>query len=133
MRLPAWGEFTFEASRSRGPGGQSVNRTSSAALLRWPVAQTRSFTENEVRLLLQKLGSQLTTEGELLIRSEVHKSLEDNRRECLRRLSDKIEKALRPVKKRVATKPTRSSVHKRLTTKKLLSDKKKSRKTQWDD
>lgn len=132
MKLPAWGEFTFEASRSRGPGGQSVNRTSSAALLRWKIADTQSFTEWEVRTLLHKLGSQLTNEGELLIRSEVHKSLEDNRRECLRRLGDKIAKALTPVKKRVKTKPTRSSVQKRLTGKKINSDKKKSRSGRWE-
>lgn len=132
MKLPAWGEFTFEASRSRGPGGQSVNRTSSAALLRWKIADTQSFTEWEVRTLLQRLGSQLTNEGELLIRSEVHKSLEDNRRECLRRLGEKIAKALAPVKKRVKTKPTRSSVQKRLTTKKINSDKKKSRTEKFD-
>lgn len=133
MRLPAWTELTFESSRSRGPGGQSVNRTSSAALLRWAPGASRSFTEQEIQTLLAKLGGQLTKEGEILIRSEVHKSLEDNRRECLRRLAEKIARALRPVKKRVATKPTKSSVRRRLTAKKQHSEKKKSRSERWEE
>lgn len=131
-RLPPYHELQFEAVRSRGPGGQNVNKTNSASILRWNVPSTT--LPEPVRLrLLDKLGPQLTETGDLLIRSDVHRDLEQNKKACLEKLSAAIEKALFVPKKRVKTKPTYSAVRKRLDSKRKASDKKRSRSNKdWD-
>lgn len=121
-------EFDFTYARSRGPGGQNVNRTNSAAILRWNLRDTQSLPENIKARLLEKLANQLTVDGDVLIRSEEFRDQDQNRSACLKRLQALIQKALFVPKKRVATKPTRSSVRKRLDSKKRHSEVKAGRK-----
>jgi ribosome-associated protein len=121
-------EFDFTYARSRGPGGQNVNRTNSAAILRWNLRDTQSLPENIKARLLEKLANQLTVDGDILIRSEEFRDQDQNRSACLKRLQALVQKALFVPKKRVATKPTRSSVRKRLDTKKRDSEIKAGRK-----
>lgn len=121
-------EFDFTYARSRGPGGQNVNRTNSAAILRWNLRDTQSLPENIKARLLEKLANQLTVDGDILIRSEEFRDQDQNRSACLKRLQALIQKALFVPKKRVATKPTRSSVRKRLDSKKRHSEVKAGRK-----
>ncbi|HEX7676310.1 MAG TPA: alternative ribosome rescue aminoacyl-tRNA hydrolase ArfB [Bdellovibrio sp.] len=121
-------ELNFSYARSRGPGGQNVNRTNSAAILRWNLFNTQAFNEDVKARLIEKLSSQLTSEGDLLIRSEIHRDQDQNRSECIRKLQALLQKALFVPKKRYATKPTRSSVRKRLEGKKRASEVKSNRK-----
>lgn len=121
-------ELDFSYARSRGPGGQNVNRTNSAAILRWNLFNTQAFNEDVKARLIEKLSSQLTSEGDLLIRSEIHRDQDQNRSECIRKLQALLQKALFVPKKRYATKPTRSSVRKRLEGKKRASEVKSNRK-----
>lgn len=132
MKFPDESELDFEAVRSRGPGGQNVNRTNSAAILRWNLPSTALPLPIKDRLLT-KLGSQMTNEGDILIRSEVHRDLEANRKECIAKLRLMIERALFVPKKRIKTKPGKSAQRKRLDTKKKHSDKKRGRSGRWDD
>lgn len=120
-RIP-WNEFQFEASRSAGPGGQNVNKTNSAVLLRWSLRDTSAFSEDEKRKLQTRLSSKLTTLGEILIRSQTSRDQDQNKKECLRKLSEMLERALRDPKPRKATKPTRSSQRKRVETKRHRSE-----------
>lgn len=112
-RIP-WNELDFENSRSRGPGGQNVNKTNSAVQLRWSLAETEAFSPEQKEKLLARLVSKLTTNGELLIRSEVFRDQDRNRKECLRKLGLLLEQGLRDPKPRKATRPTKSSRRKRL-------------------
>ncbi|UYL07900.1 alternative ribosome rescue aminoacyl-tRNA hydrolase ArfB [Bdellovibrio sp. SKB1291214] len=121
-------EFDFTYARSRGPGGQNVNRTNSAAILRWNVRDSQSLPEPIKLRLLEKLANQLTVDGDILIRSEEFRDQDQNRSACLKRLQALVQKALFVPKKRVATKPTRSSVRKRLDSKKRHSEVKAGRK-----
>ena len=121
-------ELNFSYARSRGPGGQNVNRTNSAAILRWNLFNTQAFNEDVKARLIEKLSSQLTSEGDLLIRSEIHRDQDQNRSECIRKLQALLQKALFVPKKRYATKPTRSSVRNRLEGKKRASEVKSNRK-----
>ncbi len=121
-------EFDFTYARSRGPGGQNVNRTNSAAILRWNLRDSQALPENIKARLLEKLANQLTVDGDILIRSEEFRDQDQNRSACLKRLQALIAKALFVPKKRVATKPTRSSVRKRLDSKKRHSEVKAGRK-----
>lgn len=120
-------EMDFSYVRSRGPGGQNVNRTNSAAVLRWNLAASQVFSEEQKGRLLAKLASQLTEDGDLIIRSDVHRDQDQNRSECIARLHALLRKALFVPKRRVATKPTRSSVKKRLDSKRRHAEVKASR------
>lgn len=124
-------EISFEFTRSRGAGGQHVNRTESAVILRWSVIETQGFTAPEKERLLAKLGPQLNKEGELLIRAENFRDQDSNRKESLRRLEEILQKALFVPKKRIKTKPTKSSQRKRLDSKKMDSQKKQMRREKW--
>lgn len=121
IQIP-FAELDFTYARSRGPGGQNVNRTNSAAILRWNLMSSQVISE-QLKLRLQaKLAAQLTEDGDILIRSDVHRDQDQNRSECIARLHALLRKALFVPKKRVATKPSRSSVRKRLDTKRKHSE-----------
>ena len=128
-------EIELEYTRSRGPGGQHVNRTNSACLLRWNLLQSQAFLPEEVAWLKGKLNSQLTGEGEIMIRSEEYRDQESNRKRCLEKLDQLLEKAFFVPKARKATKPTRSSQRKRRVEKKVRGEIKSGRgKVQnWED
>jgi ribosome-associated protein len=129
-----WAEMTFEVTRSRGPGGQNVNKTNSAVILRWSPLQSAAFNELEKAILQQKLGSKLTVDGDLLIRSEDSRDQDQNRKSCLEKLERILAGAFFVQKKRKATKPTKSSKRKRVDTKRHRGDIKSGRgKAQWDD
>lgn len=120
-------ELSFSYARSGGPGGQNVNKTNSAAILRWNLESSQVFTEIQKERLRAKLASRLSKEGEILVRSDVHRDQDQNRSECIRRLHEMLVKALHVPKKRVATKPTKSSQRKRVESKKLHAETKSLR------
>lgn len=110
-------EIELEFVRSRGPGGQHVNKTNSAAMLRWNLVSSQVLLEETRKTLLEKLGNQITVDGDILIRSDEFRDQDQNRQRCLEKLDDMIEKALFVPKKRKPTKPTRSAKIKRQETK----------------
>ncbi|MEK2645653.1 alternative ribosome rescue aminoacyl-tRNA hydrolase ArfB [Bdellovibrio sp. BCCA] len=121
VQIP-FSELDFTYARSRGPGGQNVNRTNSAAILRWNLWQSQSINQDLKERLAIKLQGKLTVDGDLIIRSEVHRDQDQNRSECIRKLQEMLNKALFVPKKRVPTKPTKSSQRKRVDTKKRHSE-----------
>lgn len=127
LKIP-YHEMEFSYARSRGPGGQNVNKTNSAVILKWNLLQSTSISEETREKLLTKLAGKLTNEGYIIIRSEVHRDQDQNKSECIAKLHGLLQKALIVPKKRVATKPTRSSVRKRLDSKTRHSEIKSLRK-----
>jgi ribosome-associated protein len=123
-RIP-YHEFVFEAVRSRGPGGQHVNKTNSAVILRWNPSLSSAFSQVEIAVLRRRLP--LTDSGEMLVRSEEARSQDQNKSTCLKKLGLLIEKAFFVPKKRIKTKPTRSSQRKRVEEKGRRSEIKKGR------
>jgi len=120
-------EFSFRASRSSGPGGQHVNKVDSRVELRFNIENSQLLTEQQKEILQQKLANKLTTEGDLIIVSQKERSQLRNKEITIEKLYALFAKALQPVKKRKATKPTRTSVEKRITSKKQTGEKKKWR------
>lgn len=116
VKIP-YHEMEFSYARSRGPGGQNVNKTNSAVILRWHLESSQVIDEDTRLHLLQKLAGKLSNEGFLLIRSEVHRDQDQNKSECIDKLHALLNKALFVPKRRVATKPSRSSIRKRLDSK----------------
>lgn len=103
--------------RASGPGGQNVNKVSSAVQLRFDARGSRSLP-NDVSIRLQRLaGNKLTREGVIVITANRHRSQDQNRDEARERLFDMIREAATPPTVRRPTKPTRASKKRRLESK----------------
>ena len=110
-------EADFQAVRAQGPGGQNVNKVSSAVQLRFDARRSPSLP-NDVAIRLMKLaGGRLTQDGVIVIVAQGQRSQKRNREEALDRLLEMIrEAAVRPQTRR-PTKPTKASKERRLVSK----------------
>ncbi len=107
-------EVDIRHARASGPGGQHVNKTSTAIELRFDVRGSPSLSE-EVKARLEKLaGSRLTQDGVLVLFAQGSRSQEMNRQEAIDRLAELIRQALVRPKARKATRPTYASKLRRL-------------------
>jgi ribosome-associated protein len=116
MNIPE-DELSYTALRSSGPGGQNVNKVSTAIQLRFDLANTRLLDAGGKSRLRVLAGRRVTAEGAVLITARTQRSQEGNRREALERLADLIERARVVPKLRRATRPTRASQTRRLDSK----------------
>lgn len=117
----------FETSRSSGPGGQHVNKTESKVTIFFNINDS-DFTEIQKDILRSKFANKINEAGELYMQSMASRSQHANKEAVLLKVATLIEQALLPVKKRIKSVPTKSSVQKRLETKKKISEKKNWRK-----
>eukprot|EP00435_Cladocopium_sp_Y103_P076642 s1_g381.t1 len=113
--------------QSSGPGGQNVNKVATAVQLRFDVARTQSLSPAVKSRLKTLAGRRLSSKGVLTISAQEHRSQQLNREAARRRLFELLEKASRPQKYRVKTKPTQASKRKRLQSKAKRGDVKKLR------
>ena len=120
-------EVFFKAVRSRGPGGQNVNRVSSAAILFWDYRHSVLLSREQKELVQQKMASLINSEGLVYLRSDEFRDLERNKSRCLEKLAQLVAQALHVPKKRKATKPTRASKQRRRESKAIRGETKKLR------
>ncbi|MBH53722.1 MAG: class I peptide chain release factor [Opitutaceae bacterium] len=120
-------EIDYHAIRSQGPGGQNVNKVSSAIQLFFNIPQSSLREEIKERLLKLK-NNRITAEGVIVIKAQSYRSQEKNKEEARHRLAELVRSALKAPKKRRATKQSRASTQKRLDSKKRRSENKNLRR-----
>jgi ribosome-associated protein len=109
-------EVHFSAVRAQGPGGQNVNKVSSAVHLRFDVARS-SLPEDVKRRLLARADRRVTDEGVVVIKAQAARTQEQNKAEALERLQALVDAASHVPKIRKATQPTYGSQQRRLQSK----------------
>lgn len=120
-------EVDFRYSRSSGPGGQHVNRTETKVELRWLLPLSLAFTDIQKHRIETKLKNWINKEGFLIVSSDQFRARARNIQACQDRLKELLTEALKVQKKRRKTKPSKSSIKKRLDSKRRRSDTKKNR------
>ena len=122
-------EIHEEFIRSSGPGGQNVNKASTAVQLRFDVAGSISLPSDVRRRLIQIGGKRITSSGVLIIKAQRYRTQEKNREDALDRLVELVRKAVEKPKLRRKTRPSQKSKEKRLERKRQRGQTKTSRKT----
>jgi ribosome-associated protein len=126
-------EFEWKFIRSSGPGGQNVNKVSSAVQLRFLLPQNTSLPVAVRNRLRAIAGHRINDDGTLLIAARSERSQEQNRSAALGRLADLINTAMVEPKIRKKTRPTKASKERRIESKKRRGSTKSGRGKQgWD-
>lgn len=119
--------LSFKFIRSSGPGGQNVNKVSTAAELRVAIAAIEGLDERAIERLRDLAGRRVNAAGELVLRAETSRSQRENREICLEKLRQLVSTAAKRPKVRRPTKPTRGSKERRLEQKTQRGEIKKRR------
>ncbi len=114
-------ELKVTFSRSKGPGGQNVNKVNTKVTLYFNVEHSEALTQEQKRRIKQKLASRMSRNGVLILSASNHRSQHANRETALRRLSDLLTGALKVQPVRKKTKIPGKAHKKRLKAKKHRS------------
>lgn len=126
-------EIVLDFIRSSGPGGQNVNKVSSAVQLRFDVCNSPSLSQEVKARLLRLAGSAVTSEGVLILTARRFRTQEQNRIDAIRRLTVLIQKAAEVPKLRKPTRPGAAASGARLKSKKRRGEIKRTRRFNPED
>ena len=126
-------ELTYRATRSSGPGGQHVNKTSSRVEVTWIPAESRGLTPEQRVRIIDRLTNRLDTAGVLRLVSDRTRSQLQNKEDVTERLAELLKAALTPKKARRATKVSKAVKARRLDAKRRHGEKKAARRRPGND
>ena len=128
MKIDITSEIQFQTARSGGKGGQNVNKVETMVEGRWQVAASPKFSEVQKLRIQEKLSNRISADGNLLVKSQVSRSQLCNKEIVIQKMNELVEKALIKKKARMATKPSKAAIEKRIESKKKNSENKLFRK-----
>ena len=126
-------EISERFVRASGPGGQNVNKVSTAVELRFDPSQSAAIPSDALARLRVLAGSRMTADGVLVIDARRHRTQAQNREDARERLAELVRQALVKPRRRRATRPGKGAVERRIETKKRRSDTKRGRGRIGDD
>ena len=121
-------EVQLDFIRSSGPGGQNVNKVSSAVQLRFDVTNSPSLPDEIKERLIQLAGSRVTADGVLLIEARQYRTQEQNRADALLRLTELVRQAAQRPKPRKKTRPSAAAKARRVEEKRHKGEIKRMRR-----
>ncbi len=121
-------ELQFQFARSGGPGGQNVNKVNSKVILKFDIPNSQLLEDVEKEILLRKLENKIDSEGNLLIQTQEKRSQLQNKVLAVTRFYDILKTAFHKKKRRVATRPGKAAIEKRLKQKRAKAQKKENRR-----
>jgi len=126
-------EIRFRTSRSGGPGGQNVNKVETRVEAVWDLDGSTAFTDAQKARIRSELHTRVGADGTIRVVSQRHRSQSRNREAAIERLRALVAHALRPRRKRKATRPTQAARESRMESKRRRAETKRDRRAASED